>query len=118
QPPGAVGAATRIDAGGAGGRVRTPRRGTALGADRGDLPAAARRTSRRDPAPAAARGGRSRRRPAAGVASSRAARDRGRGCDPGSRGRPARVRRPRAVSSPAGALGGLPLRVTPGETGG
>ena len=46
------------------------------GEDRGELPAAARRASGRDPAPAAARGGRSGRRAVAGVASSRAARDR------------------------------------------
>ena len=37
--------------------------------------------------------------------------------DAGGRGRPARVRRPGAVSPSAGALGGLPVGVGPGATG-
>ena len=56
--------------------------------------------------------------PVAGVASSRAARDPGCRCDARGRGRPARVRRAGAVPSPAGALGGLPVGVASGATGG
>ena len=64
---------------GAGGRVRTARRGVAAGADRRQFLAAARRPSGADPAAAAGGGGRSVRRPAAGVAGRRAAGDLGRG---------------------------------------
>ena len=42
QPAGAVGAAPGVDAGGAGGRVRPPQRGPAVGEHPGELPAAAR----------------------------------------------------------------------------
>ena len=86
-----------------------------VGADRGELPAAPRGSSGRDPARAAGRGGRSRRRPAAGVASRRAARHPGSSRDASDRGRTHRVRRPSAVSSSAGALGGLPVGVARGK---
>ena len=56
-----------------------PGGGVAAGADRGQLPAAARRPAGADPAAAAGGGGRSVRRPAAGVAGRRAAGDPGRG---------------------------------------
>ena len=65
----------------------------------------------REPAAAAGRGGRSDRRPGAGVAGSRAARDRCSGGGAGGRGRAGRVRRPGAVPSSAGAFGGLPVGV-------
>ena len=61
-----------------------------------------------DAAAVAGRGGRAGRRAGAGVARGRAARDRGRRGGARSCGRPARVRRPGAVPSSAGALGGLP----------
>ena len=77
QPAGAAGAAAGSGAGGAGGRVRPPRHDAARGADRGELPAAAGRASGRHPSAAAGRGGRAGRRSGAGVARSRAARDRG-----------------------------------------
>ena len=117
QPAGAAGAAAGADAGGAGGRVRAARRGAAAGADRGELPRQLDALPARDPAAAAARGGRPVRRPGAGVAGGRAARDRSEAAAPGGRGGPGGVRRPGAVPASAGALGGLPVGVGP-RTGG
>ena len=84
QPAGAVGAAAELDAGGAGRRVRPPRRDAALGADRGELPAAAGRASGRHPRAVAGRGGRAGRRSGAGMASGRAARIRPQAATPGA----------------------------------
>ena len=82
QPAGAGGAAPGLDAGGAGRRVRASRRDAAVGADRGELPAAARGAAGRHAAVAAGRGGRAGRRPGAAVAGGRAARHRHRGRRP------------------------------------
>jgi hypothetical protein len=51
--------AARADPSGAGGRIRPARRGTHLGADRGDVPAPGRGSCGRDQAVSAGRGGRS-----------------------------------------------------------
>ena len=74
EPAGPAGVAPGVDAGGAGGRVRPPRRAAARRGDRGELPAAARGSPGGDSFVAAGGGGRSGRRPDADVASGRATR--------------------------------------------
>jgi predicted dithiol-disulfide oxidoreductase (DUF899 family) len=105
------------DPGRAGGRVRAARCGSVAGTDRGQLPAAARRSPGADPAAAAAGSGRPDRRPGAGVAGSQAAGNPGPGGDSGRGGRAGRVRRPGGIPSSAGPLGGLPVGVTSGPAG-
>ena len=90
----------------------------AVGADRGELPPAARGAAGRHPHVVAGRGGRAGRRPGAAVAGGRAARHRHPGRGPGGRGRPAGAGRPGAVSASPGAVGGLPIGIAPGAAGG
>ena len=109
-------APARIDARGAGGRIRVAGRTAVGGSYRGELPAAGRGAAGADPAAAAAGGGGLVRRPAAGVAGGRAARDPGSGGSARGGGRVGRVQRPGAVPASAGALGVLPVGVQPGAT--
>ena len=107
-----------VDAGGAGGRVRTRRRDAALGdgsrrasggGSKRFLPSTRRllQLAAADPVGD----------PLLVWRAAGAARNPVRGRDAGGRGRPARVRRARAVSPSAGALGGLPVGVASGATG-
>ena len=115
QPAGAAGAAARADAGGAGRRVRAARRAGAARADRGELPAAARRRCRPrrggccwSPRPS---------RSGEPVLVWRAAERLGIGAEaaaPAAAAGLRRVRRPRAVPASARALGGLPGGVAGG----
>ena len=97
-------------------RVRVAGRASAVGADRGKLRPPACGAPGGYPAAAAGGGGGARWRSGAGVAGSRAARDRG----PGGRRhrRTARDWHAGHVSAPASPLSGVPSRLARGEAGG